>query len=164
MKKNIAILLLAAVAIILIGISDPAQPKGIVDNKTVETFTNLLFEYNTIRYPAVGEVVQTGGLNQNVTVGFATEDWRLNFGAVPANGSYSTRTVSMQNTKDANVLVMLRSHGNISDLVSFDKNDFVLEPNESAIVSIVMKSQNDIGNYTGEIDITTKKPIYNYNY
>lgn len=162
--KTILILLIFAVVIVLIlNLSGPSGPAEFVKNRTVETYSNLLFNYEIIRYPSSAEITPAGSLNGSIILGFVTDSWNINFGSVPANGSYVTRSIKLSNIQDKDASVMLRSYGNVSSLIDFGNNDFFLKPAENVSVDIFMNSKNfPVGNYSGEIDVIIKKPIYNF--
>ena len=62
-----------------------------------------------------------------------------------------------------NIKIILKAYGNISPLVVFSKNNFVLEPKEKVSIDVFLHSKDfEPGNYSGEIDVVSQKPIYNF--
>lgn len=160
MNAKYLLLTLVVVFVLLANMLEPPEPAGTVGNKTVGNYSNLFFSYNIIRYPSSVEITPAESLNNSIVLGFATESWSINFGSVPAKGSYATRTVDISNSNEFDVEIIMKAYGNISDMVIFRENNIVLEPGEKKSVGIVLESKEDIGNYSGEIDIMIKKPIY----
>ncbi|MBN2202767.1 MAG: hypothetical protein JW700_01080 [Candidatus Aenigmarchaeota archaeon] len=160
---NLKTMLLAFVVvfILLANMLEPPEPQETVSNTTVNNYSNIFFNYDIIRYPSCVEVT-SGQTNSTITLGFATESWNINFGAVPANGSYSTRTVDLSNSNEHDVEIILKAYGNISNHVSFSKNNILLNPEEKTSVSIIFTSNEIADFYSGEIDVIIKKPIYNF--
>jgi hypothetical protein len=163
MNKEVVLFVIVVAAIIFyVGYAQgPEEPTSFVDNKTVSNYSTLLFDYEIVRYPSNAEIKQID--SEGIVLGFVTDPWNINFGVNPGNGSYSTRTIKVANKEDKDIKMMLRPYGNISDKIVFDKNDFVLKPNESASINIIFQSRNyEPGNYSGEIDLIAKKAIYNF--
>ena len=158
MKNELLLLVIVVSAVFLVaGMQGPPEPAGFVENATVSNYSNVFFSYEIVRYPSGVEI------SQEDVLGFVTDSWNLNFGVNPGNGSYTTRTIELSNKEESNVEVILRSYGNISPMIVFGKNDFVLEPGEMVPIDIFLYSGNhEPGNYSGEIDIVVKKPIYNF--
>jgi hypothetical protein len=158
------ILFLAVVVIVLFSVGylqGPKAPETFVDNKTVSNYSTLFFDYEIVRYPSNAEIKQVD--SEGIILGFVTDPWNINFGVNPGNGSYSTRTIELANKKDKKIKITLKSYGNISDKIVFGKNNLILEPNENVSIDIVFQSREyEAGNYSGEIDLIVKKPIYNF--
>lgn len=163
MKTETVLFLIVVVAIAFYAsyIQEPGAPEVFVENKTVSNYSTMFFDYEIVRYPSNAEIKNID--SEGIILGFVTDPWNLNFGVNPGNGSYSTRTIKLTNKKDKNVKIILKSYGNISDKIVFGKNDLVLAPNESVSIDIVFQSKNySAGNYSGEVDLIAKKPIYNF--
>lgn len=164
MNNFILILLIfSALLILFSNLQEPQIPTEFVDNRTVDAYSNLIYSYDIIRYPSSAEITPLGSLNGSIILGFVTDNWNLNFGGVPANGSYVTRTINLHNSEDNDVIVRMKSYGNITPMIEFERNDFVLKSAESTTVNVVFNSGVfDIGDYSGEIDIIIEKHIYNF--
>lgn len=161
MREKVFLLIIAMAAIVLFisFLQEPPEPTYFVDNKTVSNYSTPFFDYEIVRYPSNVEI----RLGSDVVLGFVTEPWNLNFGIIPGNGSYSTRSIEIKNKEEKNIEIILKSYGNISDLIGFSQNNFMLEPQKVASVDITLYSRDfGNGNYTGEIDLIAKKPIYNF--
>ncbi len=168
MKKiTLVIITMVIVVAILAVMSIPPElaPDRITGYMMTMKKSDLMFVYEVMRYPASGEIIKPEGFNESIKVGIASDTDALNFGRVPGNGSYLKRYVHLNNTKEA-LKVSLKAYGNITPLIEFDENDFVLHKNESVEIGIVFNTVNAkaYGNYTGEIDIIFKKPQYGFLY
>jgi hypothetical protein len=153
----IAFVIILFIYLFIIAIQEPAEPTEFVTNKTILNYSNLFFTYKIIKYPTNVEIVSP--LKGNVTLGFVTDPWNLNFGIVPGNGSYVKRFISVTNLKEKYNKIKLKTYGNITLLVNFSKNDFVL--NESAAIEVNLYTDTaEFGNYSGEIDVIIKVPKY----
>jgi hypothetical protein len=98
-----------------------------------------------------------------VTLGFVTDPWNLKFGIVPGNGSYIRRYINIKNSNEKYDKIKLKVFGNISPLVNFSRNEFVLNENESAVIEVRLKTDSaEYGNYSGEIDLIVKVPKYDF--
>lgn len=162
-----AIFGLALVLLVLIMIAyasiGPTEPANYVNNKTYSNFSNLIYSYEILRYPSSVEIVDFDKLKENMTLGFATDSWNINFGSIPGNGTFVERKVEFSNKKDSPTKVDLKSYGNITPLIHFSQSSFILEPGEKVSVGIYLFSNNtDFGNYSGEVDVIVKKAIYNF--
>jgi len=167
MKKEGKILLIAVILIfislfILNSFQEPPEPKEFVKNKTVANYSNLFFKYETLRYPSNVEIMPLENFNGTI-LGFVTDTWNLNFGIIPGNGSFVKRNIELSNLEERNIKIILKAYGNISPLVVFSKNDFILKPDEKVTIDVFLYSKDfKNGNYTGEIDLIAKKSIYNF--
>jgi len=163
MKTMIILIVFTAVLVLLLNLTEPPEPLEYVENRTFEKHSNLLFDYDIIRYPAGAEITPIGSLNSSIVLGFVTDSWNLNFGGIPANGSYATRTIKLSNKEDKAVKIIMKSYGNVSDLISFGRNEFILKPGETVSIDIFSYTNDfTVGSYSGEVDIIVKKPIYNF--
>jgi hypothetical protein len=159
----IVVLILFVVAFLFIFSKEPSEPEIFVKNRTVENYSTFFFNYEILRYPSSVEIMPIEDINETVVLGFVTDSWNLNFGIIPGNGSYVTRTIQVANKEEVDNEVFLRVYGNITPLVAFSRNSFILKPDEKASIEIFLYSKNsEPGNYSGEIDILSKKPIYNF--
>jgi hypothetical protein len=164
--KTLAILLavlIVAAAFILLNLGQPPEPRDLVKNKTMDSFSTMLFEYEIFRYPSNVEIKQMDRPEDNITLGFVTDPWNINFGVIPGNGTVVQRNIVLSNKKDKDSRISLVSYGNVSKMVRFSENDFVLRNGENASIDIFLNSSRaEYGNYTGEIDVIVKKAIYNF--
>jgi hypothetical protein len=164
MKNKKTILLLALVGLLLTEffiLTYPFPPVRFVKNQTFEKYSNLFFIYEVRKYPSGVEIVEKR--NESLTIGFVTDPWNLNFGIIP-KGSYGTRHLNVRNYEDKKIRVSFNVYGEIKPLVSFSKNNFLLGPNESAYVDVIINATEvtELGNYTGEIDVIVKKIKFDF--
>jgi len=163
-EEKFNILLIAfsiACGLIIVISSYYFYPREFVKNQTFEIYENPFFIFEKARYPSNVEIVEKG--EEGMLLGFVTDPWNLNFGIIPLGG-YGTRSITLFNSESSKVKVKLKAYGEIKDLVRFEKNDFILKPNEKVNVNIFLNTTNStrIGNYTGEIDVIIKKPRFNF--
>jgi hypothetical protein len=167
MNKEVKIFLTVLISAILLlfiiaNLSEPSGPKEFVENKTFANYSNLFFSYEITKYPSKVEIMSLKNLN-DTTIGFNTDPWNINVGIIPGNGTFVERTVELTNLRDKESKITFKAYGNISPLVIFSKNDFVLNPGKKIQISVFLFSnQTEPGNYSGEIDVIVKKPIYNF--
>jgi len=159
MKNEIVTFIIVLIIFLyFLELQEPLEPKEIVNEKTILNYSSLFFNYKIIRYPTRVEVIKP---EENINVGVVTDPWNLNFGYIPGNGSSVKRYIGILNEDKKYSTVKLKAYGNISSLINFSKNDFVL--NESAAVEVILNTTfAEIGNYTGEIDIIIKVPKYDF--
>jgi len=162
-EGKILLMILFIAFLFIVTKQGPPEPKDFIYNKTVVNYSTLFFSYEIVRYASSVEIVPVENIGENVVIGFVTDPWNIGFGIVPGNGSFATRTIELTNKEDKNNEIILKAYGNISPLVAFSKNNFVLKPKESVSVDIFLYTQGfEAGNYSGEIDVISKKPIYNF--
>ncbi len=159
----ISIGLLVLVIIFALQFQKP-KPKEFIKNNTVEISKNLLFKFEVSRYQSDVEIIQYEENATRITVGITIDPWNLNFGIVPVGGSYGTRHVVLTNLKEDQAKASLKAYGNISPMINFARNDFVLKQYDNVTVDVVMKTTKltTPGNYTGEIDIIIIRPKYRF--
>jgi hypothetical protein len=116
--------------------------------------------YEITRYPSNISIVAVN----NISLGFVTDPWNLNFGKVTKGGNI-TRYISIKNKEEKKVLVKLEGKGNISKILSFEKNKFILNGGENINISITAVTKDvDVGIYAGEVDVTIEKPNFDFIY
>lgn len=159
-KKIFLFFLIVCFLLIVIFLQLPVK-KEFVKTLTTESGSNLFYKFDTIKYPSNVQIVGKGEL----TLGFVTDPWNLNFGTIPITAN-ETRFISLRNSEDKNAKVSIKAFGNISQLVRFSKNNFILKPNENITIEVLLVATEGIktGNYTGEIDVTIKKPNFDFIY
>ncbi len=140
------------------------HPKGFVENMTFETYSNILYDYEIVKYPSGAEVHPVEADQERIGVGVITDDWNLKFGSMPIGGT-SSRYIDLVNLGEKKVKVVFRSYGNITPFVDFSKNNFVLDPKDNATIKVSFNSRSGgSGNYTGDIYRIVKIPKYNFIY
>lgn len=163
LKKEVILIIIAAILIIFLFIVtiEPPEPKDFVIDKVVLNYSNAFFNYKTVRYPTSVSIVPSQ--EENFDIGFVTDPWNLKFGVAPGNGSYIKRFINVKNLNEGYNKISLKVYGNITPLVNFSKNNFILNENESTVVEVGLYTESaKIGNYTGEIDIIIKTPKYDF--
>jgi hypothetical protein len=159
MKKKIMIILLIILLFFLISLIfyEPKVKTNFVKNLTVEKTEDLFFVYETVMYPSNVEIIKLGKDRSNISVGITGEPWNLNFGFVPI-GVESRRFINLANYKEEKYKVEIQAYGNISPIISFDKNNFVLNKGDELKITVLLNStlSTKTGNFTGEIDIVSK--------
>jgi len=167
-KKKIVFIL---IIIILVGIlfiqsfNYQAQPKEFVTNRTFLTRSDILYDYEITKYSTQVGVSPVLPNQEKLTLGVVIDPWNLNFGIVPAGKNYGTRFLDLTNLKEKDAKVNFKVYGNISPFVNFTKNNFILHKNENVTVEAnFYATSTEIGNYSGEIDITIQRPKYDILY
>ena len=163
-KKEMIILTIIVLIIVSLFVfsnsQEPPEPTEFVKNKTVVTYSNLFFNYEILKYPSNVEITSLKNINESIVLGLVTDPWNINFGIIPGNGTFVKRNIELTNKEEKDIKIILRSYGNISPLVVFSKNDFILKPKEKASIDIFLYSKNaEPGNYSGEIDVISQKGI-----
>ncbi len=148
------LIFMAAAAVL----SVPSPTGRLLDNQTVEFDENALFTYEISRYSSRVEI------SNNLSLGFSLDPWNLNFGIVPKGGNMGRRFLTLQNSEDIPAKVQLKSYGNISPMIEFSDNNFLLLKEAPQSITITLNTTKDTlpGNYSGEIDIIVKKPKYGF--
>jgi len=164
-KKIIFILILIIITIVLVGWDHFSTPKQFVSNQTFVKNSDPFFSYEVTKYPSNVEIISSQHKEQKMTIGIVTDPWNLNFGIIPI-GSHGTRHITISNSEKNKVRVSFKVYGTIKPLISFNKNNFILLPNESIYVDISLNTTERMrpGNYTGEINVIIKKPNLNFLY
>ena len=83
----------------------------------------------------------------------------LEFGVIPC-GVVSKRYVDLANDDEIDYKILLTVTGNISPMVKFNKNDFILDKGENSQVTVSLDSSlaSSPGNYTGTVSVISKRP------
>lgn len=133
------------------------KPGFFVQNRTVLTSSDIFYDYKIIKYPSKVEIIDLKPGELVDMIGISTESWIFNFGIIPVGNNYVKKTMVLNGTPDQEVMVNLITFGNISDMISFSKNNFQLEEDETVFVFLNVTEDTKVGNYTGEIDVILKK-------
>lgn len=153
-------LALSMVAIILF-LTFLLQSNTTTTGRVADSGGSLLFSYSTIRYPARVELVAS---TENPKLGMNIDYWQLDFGIMPVGGSGGRKELVLQNAGQQ-TKVRMHSYGNISDMISFPENNFILDSLENRTVDVVFSSgENGVGAYNGEVVLTLIKPRYDLVY
>src|SRR3990170_414475 len=161
---SILVLLFIAMFSVVILWKSFTAPNQFVSNETFVKSSDLLFDYEITKYPSNVEIIPYQYGQANMTIGFVTDPWNLNFGIIPNGGNFGTRHLLISNFESKKVRISLDAYGTIKPLVSFSKNNFALQPKESVSIDVFLNTTESTkpGNYAGEIDITVMKPRYEF--
>jgi len=87
----------------------------------------------------------------------------LEFGIIPLS-AVSKRFINLTNDDEINYIILLKSTGNISPMVKFDNNNFILHKGENTTITVLLDSSfaSNPGNYTGEVSIISKRPRFSF--
>lgn len=138
----------------------PTFSQEYVKTVTTERRENVLFVYEIIKYPTKVEIIDK---NSDFKIGISLDPWLIDFGSIE-EGMGGRRYINIVNDKDYVYKTRLTSFGNISKMIKFGNNNFLVESNKSLNVSVSLNALSP-GNYTGEIDIVLKRfkyPIFNW--
>jgi hypothetical protein len=165
MKKKIIILLIILFFVLFILLSNfPGSEvkTSFVTNETAEKTEDLFFIYETVMYPSNVKIIKLEN-KSNITVGITGDPWNLNFGVVPI-GVDSRRFINLANYKEKNYKVEMHAYGNISHMISFDKNNIILHKGDELKITALLNStlSTGTGNFTGEIDIISKGAKFSF--
>ena len=168
MKERISLLLVVVGLLVILLFSSifsfgPPEPKEFVKNMTFSNHSDLFYNYEINKYPSSVEIRLPKPEKENITLGFVIDPWNLNFGIVPANGSYVKRSIELANVKGGATRISFNVFGDIIPLVSFSDNDFILNRGERVTIDVYLFTKNmKPGNYSGEIDVVARKPKYDF--
>jgi hypothetical protein len=160
LKTAVVILILAVAVTGYLILSDKtAEPADRVLVKTRQQTDGMFFTKAVDRIPARAAIVAPKVENDTITVGVSADRNELNFGVVIQNMSV-TKFLNIEN-KDVAVKECVVSYGDIGPLINVPENSFVLSTGESKAVTLHF-SGSELGNYTGEVDVITKKPKFGF--
>ncbi|MBU0898865.1 MAG: hypothetical protein KJ613_03550 [Nanoarchaeota archaeon] len=110
--------------------------------------------------PIETKTVKMHVLVSNYT-GFNLDTDVMYFGSVPGKGSVE-KGFNLTNSGNENLIVNIYSEGNISQFVSFSKNNFVLKPDsiDNILVIADIPEGTELGEYSGTLYITFRRSIY----
>lgn len=164
-KKLGFIFILIIITIVFVGWDYFSTPKQFVQNQTFAKSSDPFFSYEITKYPSNVEIIPAQYEEQKLKIGFVTDTWNLNFGIIPVTGR-GARHLKISNSEKIRVKANFKVYGDINSLISFNKNDFILSPNESVPIDIFLNTTEKTRprNYTGEIDVIIKKPNFDFLY
>ncbi len=89
----------------------------------------------------------------------------LEFGVL-SHDTVSKRFLNLANDDEMDYKILLITTGNISPMVKFDRNDFILHEGETVKITVSLDPSlaSNLGNYTGEISVISKKPKFSFLY
>jgi len=161
-KRLIALIIALLLLLLLLG---KPQPTEFVTNKTFTTYSDLFFNYEISKYPSRVEIAKAEPAKEKITIGLTVDPWNLDFGIIPEGKNFGTRFINLANLKEKDAKISFKVYGNISPFVKFNKNNFILHPNENLTVEVSFHAEGaKIGNYSGEIDVIVQRPKYDFLY
>jgi len=135
----------------------------IVSSYKIEKSQNIFFEIEKTRIPTKALVFNPR--EKNLTLGFSTEAYVLDFGIIPGNGSYSKKYLDLENFYENRTKVEVKVFGNISSKIYLPLSNFWLEGKEKKRIEIYFFTNQTIsGYYEGEVDVIVKRPRYSFVY
>jgi len=158
----IILLIILVLFLIFLIFYEPNVKTNFVENMTVEKTEDLFFVYETVMYPSNVQIIRLKN-KSNITVGITGDPWNINFGLIPI-GVESRRFVNLANYKNENYKVKINVYGNISPMISFDKNNFIMHKGDELKLTVLLNStvSAKTGNFTGEIDIISKSVKFQF--
>jgi len=123
---------------------------------TIVKKSDMFYDYEIKKYPSMVEIINLKEGDKKNIVGISTDTDVINFGILPVGNNSVQKTIGFNKTRKEKTEILLKSFGNISEMVSFSKNNFYLTGNETVSVFLNASDYTKVGNYTGEIDIIVK--------
>ncbi|HIE34562.1 MAG TPA: hypothetical protein EYP86_05425 [Candidatus Altiarchaeales archaeon] len=136
------------------------EPDNIVDKQGTLRYDTTLFKVYIVRYPVQGTIVPFTVENKTLKIGISADRDKLNFGVLPQTLSVR-KFLNLKNREDSKARICVRTYGTIRDFVNITEDTFILEKEEYREVQLTF-SGDRVGNYTGEIDVITKKMRYDF--
>ncbi len=161
-EKIIIILIIMAIPIIVVSWKGSPEPKEFVSNQTFVKSSDPFFTYEITKYPSNVEII-AADYEDSLKIGFVTDKWNLNFGIIPVGGR-GARHFKVSNFEEDEVKVNLKVYGPVKEMVSFNKDSFILLPGDTTTIDIFINTteKTPTGNYTGEIDVIIKKMNFGF--
>lgn len=164
-KKKISAVLLFSLFIVALAFSvilyldKTSAPSAYVTEKIQEQSDGVFFKRAVDRIPAKAVVFFPQMEENTIRVGVSADPNELNFGLVVQN--MSVRKFLGIKNKDVDVKICVLAYGNISEFIQTRENNIIVRHNESRELMLEFRGKR-IGNYSGEIDVITKKPKYSF--
>jgi hypothetical protein len=156
----LALLVVAAAAAGFLILADKTpQPTDRVLAPVRRQTDGMFFKTVVVRFPARVLIVLPEIDNDTIKVGVSADWNELNFGVVLQNMTVK-KFLTINNT-DVNMKSCVLSYGSIGPLIKVPENNFIIKTGEAKDVLLEF-SGPDLGNYTGEVDMITKKPKYGF--
>lgn len=164
----IAVIIIAA-AIFLSQAANPPKKtfSDVVDEHSFSRESDTLYDYEINRYPSSAVIGDT--VSGNALIGFDVDPTKLNFGTIPANGSYSRKVINLTGVADKKARVYIEARGDIKPFVNISKSDFVMDNGDKEEIEVFFYTINnglyaDVRTYTGEIHVVVQVPKYDFVY
>ena len=118
----------------------------------VAVFLYRSIDYSETIYPLNMQVIGADTDGNNMKVGVSVDPEMLNFGKMP-EGSAAEKYITIRNPEDFKVKIHMYPEGGISEYITFEKNDFILNKNQEEKVYIRAEGETE-GNFNGSLLIT----------
>ena len=132
---------------------------GFIANLLIKRMENLVYVFELRNnYKTQVSILEQQNIS-DIFLGVTVDN--LEFGEIPVN-SVIRRFLNLDNKDEIDYKVLLIVSGNISPMISFDKNDFILPKENNMTVTVILDSSiaPKPGNYTGEVSVLSKKPRF----
>jgi hypothetical protein len=133
-----------------------------ITNYLIEKTDKLFYVFKLEnKYETKVSIIEEKNIS-NILLGVTGDN--LEFGVIPLK-SVSKRFFNLSNNDNVkNYKIQLIVTGNISPMVNFDKNNFILHKDDNTTVTIILDSSlaSKSGNYTGEISVISKRPKFSF--
>ncbi len=133
------------------------SPEVFVQNRTFATKSDIFYNYEITKYPSKVGIVNLMTKNASNIIGVSTDPWIIDFGIIPVGENFAQKTINLANKNKEDAKIRLKAFGNISSMVSFNRNNFYLKGNETIYAFLNVTKNTEPGNYTGEIDIIIQR-------
>jgi len=136
------------------------KPDSFVQNQTSKVIEKEYFNIVLNRIPLNVETYDPKNDEMNYTLGIDTSSDRLNFGTIPTK-SPARKMLNMANERDGAVKLKLQAFGNISEYITFETNDIILEPHTKKDIIVNFAGAEPEGVFGGELDVIVIVPADN---
>ncbi len=127
-------------------------PEIFVQNQTSKIIEKKHFNIVLSRIPLNAEVYNPDDPDMDYTLGVDASQDKLNFGSIPINAP-STKSLKLSNDRDGDIKIKIITHGNISQYIALEKNNFILKPNKEKDLKVYFKGAESTGTLKGELDV-----------
>ena len=134
---------------------------GLITNFLVEEAEKLFYVFKLENKYETGVSIIEQQNTSELFLGMTADN--LEFGVIPT-GVVSKRFMNLANKDEVDYKVLLIVTGNISPMIKFNKNDFILQKGENVEITVFLDPSlaQDLGNYTGEISVISKTPKFSF--
>lgn len=122
-----------------------------------ENRQGIFFDTIVDRFPAKAVVSLPRVENQTLNMGLSTDTDKLDFGVVSQN--QTVRKFLNFGSQYPVLKACVVSYGGISQFITVDRQSFSIAEGETG-ESMLEFSSPDVGNFTGEVDMITKRPKF----
>jgi hypothetical protein len=164
-KQTVHIVLLAAVvcgllatAVLAVLYADQTPaPQTYAGAIVRENRPGIFFDTIVDRFPAKSEVSPPRVTNQTLNMGLSTDTDKLDFGVVSQN--QTVRKFLNFGSQYPALKACVVSYGSISPFITVERPSFYISEGETGEAMLEFSAPK-LGNFTGEVDMITKRPKY----